>query len=102
MGIKKRNVVYVSDRGDEFELDQMEPSHLINVLKHHRAQRECLENIIEMRGLAKSHTHLGTRIKRLIETENALIDELMRRDPDEDDDEEGVYSRPFTRHTDGY
>jgi hypothetical protein len=68
--------MYVSDRGEEFEVGHMETSHLLNVIAHHKRQLETLEWIKE------SYEFQGTlkkQIKRLEDTLELLVEELVTR-----------------------
>jgi hypothetical protein len=84
MGIKrKRSETYVADTGKEFELEDMSPSHLTNVITHHHRQLEALTSVYnctpeDQRGF------LLARMTALSETINTLAGELATRDPDKD------------------
>ena len=83
MGIKIRKFVYVSDRGDQYELDEMEPSHLINAIAHHQKQHDALVRVMDKYGLTTSN-NLCIRLEDLDRTVHELVSELMTRFPGED------------------
>lgn len=87
----KTTKTYMSDRGDEFILQDMEASHLINEIKHHSDQVEGLENTLADLGKHMSEQYIENirkRIANLKITINVLMDELASRDPDKDEDRE--------------
>jgi hypothetical protein len=47
MGLFTRKPAYLSDRGDLFQVDEMEPTHLLNAIAHHRKQMQTLDHILE-------------------------------------------------------
>ena len=67
-----RNVVYRSDRGDEYEVSEMDTSHLVNVLGHHLAQIKTLENL--------NRPGLRDRVHMLQKIVQVLTHELVKRD----------------------
>lgn len=82
MAIKqKRSAIYLSDRGDEYELSQMHSSHILNVLAHHQKQIDALELLP---GSVRTAL-LDKRIMSLRETIKVLAEELGTRDPDQDE-----------------
>lgn len=85
VGLFTRNPIYVSDRGDEFQLENMEPSHLLNAINHHKTQIETLDWILEQTGTdAEKNQMLHLRRISLHTTVEALVKELRNRDPDLD------------------
>lgn len=86
MGIKlTTRTVYRADSGKVFELENMSPSHILNVIHHHRNQVSSLVHLINA-GYDNPDTQLlMARLKMLEETLEALGKELARRDPVLDD-----------------
>lgn len=85
VGLFTRNPIYVSDRGDEFQLEDMAPSHLLNAINHHKTQIETLDWILEQTGTdAEKNQMLHLRRISLHTTVEALVKELRNRDPDLD------------------
>lgn len=85
MGLFNRKPIYVSDRGDEYQLDEMEPTHLLNAINHHRKQIDTIDWILEQTGTdADKNQMLHLRRISLHSTVEALIKELRKRDPDQD------------------
>lgn len=88
MALKKINrVTYVTDRGIEINVKEMETTHLINAICHHSKQRDVLKEYTQD---CEFNTNLSKRVDLLNETINVLLDELEQRDPDKDhmEDEE--------------
>lgn len=83
MGIQKRETVYVSDRGDEYVLSEMQTNHLLNVFTHHSKQREALVQIRDAFGLPA--INLDRQIIQMDVTLNAIATEIASRDPEDDD-----------------
>jgi len=100
VGIRETKTVYVSDRNQEFFLDQMETSHLLNAIAHHRKQMETITWIIEESRhstpwitLRMAHqTFLIERESKLRYTIAQLAQELASRSVNEDDLERGDYA----------
>lgn len=65
-------VLYVSDRGDEYDVATMDTSHLVNVLGHHLAQIKTLEDL--------NRPGLRPRIHMLLKVVQVLTHELVKRD----------------------
>lgn len=85
VGLFNRKPIYVSDRGDEYQLDEMEPTHLLNAINHHRKQIDTIDWILEQTGTdADKNQMLHLRRISLHSTVEALIKELRKRDPDQD------------------
>jgi hypothetical protein len=85
MGLFNRKPVYISDRGDSFNVEDMESSHLLNAINHHRKQIGTIDWILEMGDLdSDKNQMLHLRRISLFDTIEALIKELRTRDPDED------------------
>jgi len=82
MGIFTRQVEYLSDRGDTFELGNMQSSHLLNVIHHHSNQVTTLELMMDDKRFATEQAL--ARLNGLKETILALQAELATRDPEED------------------
>ena len=73
--------IYTSDRGDNYEVSNMETSHLVNVIGHHRTQ------IATLRGLYQDHPHpaLLHRVTMLENVIDVLADELIQRNVSDDE-----------------
>ena len=81
MGIKKiKSCTYVSDTGKEYELSEMAPSHLLNVIAHHNKQMDGLLIALGLVGTTEGN-YLPMWRDNLMETINALSFELATRDP---------------------
>jgi len=88
MGLFNRKPIYVSDRGDTYTVEEMEPSHLLNAINHHRTQIANIDWILEQSDPdARKNQMLHLRRISLYTTVQALIDELRTRDPDKDHEE---------------
>ena len=88
MGLFNRKPIYVSDRGEEFQLEDMEPGHLLNVIKHHKAQMNTIDWAMEWSNKdVVEFTNLHHRRLNLYNTLEALVKELATRDPDNDHEE---------------
>ena len=86
MAIKrKQSATYLSDSGKEFEVDEMSPSHILNVICHHRKQVEGLERCLN---LLPDNGLLSKRLSSLDETIMILATELATRDPDKDGEQD--------------
>jgi translation initiation factor 2 beta subunit (eIF-2beta)/eIF-5 len=87
VGLFNRKPIYISDRGDQFTVEEMEPSHLMNAINHHRTQIDNLDWILENSNKDKDdNTNIHLRRIALFSTVEALVKELRTRDPDEDHD----------------
>lgn len=87
MGLLRPKAFYVTDRGDSHQIDEMEVSHLMNAINHHRKQINTIDWILE--DSTKSYrdfNYIHRRRMGLFNTVEALINELMVRDPDKDPD----------------
>ena len=81
MGIKKiKSCTYVSDTGKEYELSDMAPSHLLNVINHHNKQMDALLIAIGQVGMTEPN-YLQAWRENIMETITALSTELSTRDP---------------------
>jgi hypothetical protein len=69
------DVVYISDRGDPFEVASMETSHLMNVIGHHLHQIETLSKL-------KPCSNILNRRQVLNQVIQVLSSELETREPD--------------------
>ena len=82
MGIRKQvQVTYTTDRGIEMELAEMESSHLLNAIAHHRNQ---VETIKFAKGVVREGTDLNNLDNRQADLEDTiemLCAELASRDP---------------------
>lgn len=67
------SLVYVSDRGDKFEVSDMEISHLVNVIGHHQEQIRTLQTL-------NPHPKLRERMEMLKEVITLLVEELTLRE----------------------
>lgn len=86
MGIKLiTRTTYRADSGRVFELENMQPSHLLNVIHHHRNQVDSLVFLINAGYDDKDKQFLMSRLKALETTLEALGKELASRDPVLDD-----------------
>ena len=65
---------YISDRGEQFDVSQMESSHLINVIKHHQGQVEALRQL----SFASNIIDRRRALEQVIDT---LAAELAKREP---------------------
>ncbi len=85
-GVQQRvDVKYVSDRGQEFIISEMEDSHILNVIIHHRRQRDALIEMREHQKGAVATIDLTNITKRIVNLDNTILvlfSELMKRDPD--------------------
>lgn len=85
MGLFNRKPIYVTDRGDKYEVEEMESSHLLNAINHHRTQINTLDWILDQTGTdAVKNQFLHLRRISLHTTVEALVKELRTRDPDTD------------------
>lgn len=80
MALRTRSV-YVSDRGQEFELSEMTASHLINAIAHHMKQVDVVDSCLSV----FNNDLLRRRLNNLNDTISTLKLELSKRDPDEDE-----------------
>lgn len=87
MGIFNRKPIYISDRGDEFVIEDMAPSHLLNVLNLHMNQLKVLCQIVETASPARDKEFGIQRLTGLENTVALLSSELLTRDPAKDHDE---------------
>lgn len=91
MGLKKRQFVYVSDRGQEFEIDEMQSSHLLNAINHHNTQWCTIEEMLNANG---ANTNLRERQVELENTIAELQTELANRTLEDDAKrDDGGYTR---------
>ena len=68
-----KSSVYVSDRGDKFEVSDMEISHLVNVIGHHQEQIRTLQQL-------SPHPKQRERMQMLEKVITLLAEELILRD----------------------
>lgn len=78
MAIKRTRTVYVSDRNQEFFLEEMQFSHLLNAYAHHQKQLKVLEEMT-------SNDFIAQRKSALEETLNVLKHEICTRNPQDDE-----------------
>jgi hypothetical protein len=101
MGIRIQKVTYISDRGQEFEIDEMQSSHLMNAIHHHQKQIGVIADLLfnEVWSPDDEQTkNLRERQDHLIETVNQLATELANRSLEDDAKrEEGGYTRGHDR-----
>ena len=85
MGLFNRKPIYISDRGDQYTVEEMESSHLLNAINHHRTQIATIDWILDL-GDPDSRKNQMLHLRRinLFTTIEALVEELRKRDPDED------------------
>ena len=82
MGIKKQvQVTYTTDRGIEMELCEMESTHLLNAIAHHRNQVETIKFAKTTVSDSDGLTNLDNRQGDLEDTIEMLCAELASRDP---------------------
>ena len=85
MGLFNRKPVYISDRGDTYTVEEMEASHLLNAINHHRKQIDTIDWILEQTTRDSERDQmLHLRRISLFNTVEALVKELRTRDPDKD------------------
>lgn len=85
MALKRvSKITYVTDRGIEMDVKEMETTHLVNAICHHTKQRDVLKEYTQN----VTDTHLARRVDLLNETINTLLDELETRDPALDHEDE--------------
>ena len=93
MGIKIRKFVYVVDRGIEFEIDEMQSSHLLNAINHHQKQADVVGELltcevwspdpVQVRNLRERLDHLNETITQLTtELANRSLEDDAKRDVD--------------------
>jgi hypothetical protein len=85
VGLFNRKPIYVTDRGDEFDIEDMKASHLLNALNHHKTQINTVDWLIDQ--YAETTTNISNLHYRRISLHNtveALAKELLTRDPAED------------------
>jgi len=85
MAIRQRKIVYVTDRGQEFEVARMTATHIMNTLAHIQKQIDALSAVQIVEGASERDVNIRKRISSLIEAQHLLYEELARRDPDEDE-----------------
>ena len=86
MAIKRKvSQTYVTDRGIEIEVCNMQTAHLLNAIGHHYGQIRSLELLI--RGMDPEPLYLRQRVELLDKTISILGNELAMRDPDKDYDD---------------
>jgi hypothetical protein len=83
----KTKVTYTTERGQQVELKDMEPSFLLNEINHHNEQ---IATLSRMRNSPNSWSdqeakNLALRQAKITETVNALQNELASRDPTQDE-----------------
>lgn len=80
MGIKRKEIVtYRDDRGCEHDMADMEPSHIINVIRHHTAQVDVLRRVVDR----APEGFLKDWINSIEESITLLTIELSKRNPNE-------------------
>lgn len=92
MGLRTRKFVYISDRGQEFEINEMGSSHLLNAINHHGKQVVVVKEAIEyardpddrFRLEQDQVRNLMDRQEGLEETIHELLTELANRSPEDD------------------
>ena len=76
------SMAYVSDRGDRYEISQMEISHLVNVIGHHQEQIHTLQLLRDDTESATHLTALYERQKMIEQVITVLACELAKRNVD--------------------
>ncbi len=86
MGVFKRRQMYRTDTGRNVAVANMDVSHLINAIGHHRRQVETLKGV--MQHYTGDLTFVMARVDDLNETVEILEDELIERDPGNDPEQQ--------------
>jgi len=84
MGLFNRKPIYITDRGDTYTLEDMEPTHLMNAINHHRKQIDTVDWCLENMSAKAKPENLHFRRIELFTTVEALVSELIKRDPAKD------------------
>ena len=66
-------MIYLSDRGDKYEISDMEISHLVNVIGHHQEQIRALQQLFP-------HPKQRERMRMLEKVIALLAEELTERE----------------------
>ena len=91
MGIFNSVVLYRADTGKVSAVVDMDTTHLLNAINHHRTQVATIDFIMETLELNKAgKSRLLMRQAALINTISVLAVELTRRDASEDEVEVAV------------
>lgn len=81
MGIKKSKVIYVTDRGDNYYVEDMENSHLANTITHIQKKMDALIIVKESVALTnEERLALVGHIECLLNDRNVLAKELASRE----------------------
>ena len=100
MGLKRRQFVYVSDRNQEFEIDEMQSSHLMNAIHHHQKQWQVCENLCcSLSKESYLFANVAERQAAIEDTINELQGELASRTLEDDAKrDDGGYTRGNSDH----
>ena len=97
--LKRRNFVYVSDRGQEFEIEEMQSSHLMNAIHHHQKQYRVVNDILTGGNYAVGQMeNLQERMEALGETIITLEQELASRSLEDDSKREVDNGNTYHRY----
>ena len=81
---QNKNLKYISDRGEEYELTQMSVGHIINVMTMIWDQTKMLDTVEEINQENRAVFMATTALKTALEQELELFTmELVRRDQKE-------------------
>lgn len=85
MGVFRAVTMYRTDTGKELAVEEMETTHLMNAINHHKKQCDMIIMLIQKRsGNGKSTGYLPQREADLKETIAVLEEELAERNPDDE------------------
>lgn len=86
MGIKKSKTIYISDRGDDYYVEDMENSHLANTIAHIDKKIQALSHVCDYAALSEEEKeNLRGHIHCLYHDQVALAKELAGRDSCKDE-----------------
>lgn len=92
MGVFKAVTMYRTDTGKEMAVEDMESTHLMNAINHHKKQCDMVMILIQKR--SANHQDIGylkAREANLHDTIAVLEEELAHRNPD--DEQESVHRK---------
>lgn len=89
MGVFKAVTMYRTDTGKEMAVEDMESTHLMNAINHHKKQLDLIIIMIQKRSANnQDQGYLASRRANLADTIEVLENELAQRNPD--DEQESV------------
>lgn len=97
MGVFRSVVLYRTDSNQVVAVSEMDTSHLLNAINHHRKQVDTITFLKDEFNFTGTRArNLDKRREDLIHTIEVLAKELAKRDPQDDeerfpDDDEGCY-----------